>query len=284
MASLVGLSQAPETLYLILRYLGYHDIYSLLQTSKSLYPICHLELWSALVFDHSNAGTNPDRIIEPETGYLRFRDAIFAIGTSGNGFQHTKLLALGTSMFEFGLHDFGLGKSLIELLENGKLAPRAAHLHFDGLDVIGDVGNEVTHILLGLKNYSKAKTPGEFCIALHMEIASVFRPMLHLFDVEKITKYEVSLYISCPSRLVNQTGNPFRMRYQPADDIGGHHHMVELTKALGPMVNLKHFCWDINMSHASRKKFQITDFAAELKELQDVFSRMQKLESLVLLD
>ncbi|KAF3128519.1 hypothetical protein TWF594_011572 [Orbilia oligospora] len=288
MASLVGLSQAPETLYLILKHLDSNDLFSLLLTCKSLYPTCYCELWSALGFEGPNP-INPTRRTVPVKGYTRFRDAIDTFGADNLGFKYTKFLGLGASIFRNRDRSLDLGKKLVGLLKTGKLAPSVADVRFNpwgrrssksiivssnaNPDIPQEFTREMYQVLAGLKKYSETKSPENLSISLRTELVYTIP---RLFDLEKITTYEVGLSFyhrgknrswSTPDS-PNNTGN----------------HILELKTLLGGMTNLKHFSWNMNFRTPHRDAFLIEKFTTEFDELQEVFTKMQYLESLALLD
>ncbi|KAF3295494.1 hypothetical protein TWF132_001538 [Orbilia oligospora] len=288
MASLVGLSQAPETLYLILKHLDSNDLFSLLLTCKSLYPTCYCELWSALGFEGPNP-INPTRRTVPVKGYTRFRDAIDTFGADNLGFKYTKFLGLGASIFRNRDRSLDLGKKLVGLLKTGKLAPSVADVRFNpwgrrssksiivssnaNPDIPQEFTREMYQVLAGLKKYSETKSPENLSISLRTELVYTIP---RLFDLEKITTYEVGLSFyrrgknrswSTPDS-PNNTGN----------------HILELKTLLGGMTNLKHFSWNMNFRTPHRDAFLIEKFTTEFDELQAVFTKMQYLESLALLD
>ncbi|KAF3248582.1 hypothetical protein TWF128_008301 [Orbilia oligospora] len=226
MASLVGLSQAPETLYLILKHLDSNDLFSLLLTCKSLYPTCYCELWSALGFEGPNP-INPTRRTVPVKGYARFRDAIDTFGADNLGFKYTKFLGLGASIFRNRDRSLDLGKKLVGLLKTGKLAPSVVDVRFNPW------GRRSSKSIIVSSNAN----PG------------IFRSW------------------STPDS-PNNTGN----------------HILELKTLLGGMTNLKHFSWNMNFRTPHRDAFLIEKFTTEFDELQAVFTKMQYLESLALLD
>ncbi|KAF3178989.1 hypothetical protein TWF751_000999 [Orbilia oligospora] len=272
MASLVGLSQAPETLYLILKHLDSNDLFSLLLTCKSLYPTCYCELWSALGFEGPNP-INPTRRTVPVKGYARFRDAIDTFGADNLGFKYTKFLGLGASIFRNRDRSLDLGKKLVGLLKTGKLAPSVVDVRFNPWDIPQEFTREMYQVLAGLKKYSETKSPENLSISLRTELVYTIP---RLFDLEKITTYEVGLSFyrrgknrswSTPDS-PNNTGN----------------HILELKTLLGGMTNLKHFSWNMNFRTPHRDAFLIEKFTTEFDELQAVFTKMQYLESLALLD
>ncbi|EGX44113.1 hypothetical protein AOL_s00210g94 [Orbilia oligospora ATCC 24927] len=304
MASLVGLSQAPETLYLILEYLENKDLFSLLLTCKSLYPACYCELWSMLGFGGFNP-INPTRRTVSSKGYARFRDAIDTFGADNLGFKYTKFLGLGASLFQNKYRRLGLGKKLGDLLETGKLAPRVVRVRLhpwgrcslksitassnmspgifrynwcdtkslEVVDIPQEFKEEVGHILVGLKTYSKTKSPEDLSISLQTELV---HSIPQLFDLEKITTYELAVYFYERGRKKSWSTPDSH------NNIGD--HILELKSLLAGMTNLKHFSWNMNFRSTYRDVFLIEKFATEFDELQAVFTKMQYLESLALLD
>ncbi|KAK6525878.1 hypothetical protein TWF281_010922 [Arthrobotrys megalospora] len=268
MASLVGLSKAPETLYLILKYLPNADLFALLRTCKSLYPACYRHLWSTLVFDDVTSWMYPGRGISYFRGCRSIQQLIETEGPDNLGFKYTKFLGLGTAMFNFNVRNLKLGKQLGELLENGKLAPQTVEVRFDCLDVSRQYEQGTAQLLLALRKYSKTKSAKELSISVSPEIV---RSLHDLFDLEKIVKYDLYVHYGEGSRRTWSAGDR---------DTGA--HLKELSGVLAQTVNLKHFSWKTYVRR--RNTFEISDFSEGLGELQATFSNMQHLESLALLD
>lgn len=137
--------------------------------------------------------------------------------------------------------------------------------------VLSEVKPEVVQVLHGLKKYSETKAPEDFSVSLRTEIV---RSLPHLFDLEKITKYEVAVYYPQGSR----------KKCWSTEDGSTGGHISELGSLLTRMINLKHFSWDMKVRIHRRNKFKQSDFLTEFEELQAAFTNMQRLESLALLD
>lgn len=109
MASLEGLSKVPEILFDILSHLSERDVYSVLRTSKSLYPACYRHFWSTLLFHNYGGVWYPNHKDKKYPRPLRSRcdglaDRIYHGDTTNMGFEFTKVIWFGKHLFGDGSH------------------------------------------------------------------------------------------------------------------------------------------------------------------------------------
>ncbi|KAK6522949.1 hypothetical protein TWF281_002376 [Arthrobotrys megalospora] len=248
MASLLQLSKTPEVLYLILQYLKSGDIAALLRTCKALYPTCYAQLWSSI----NVTGLHASRIV----------DLIEKRGAENLGFEHTRYLRLILASWH---------KPVAELLGVGKLNPRvvAVQMQCGDLEQTYRYSLEETSGLSELLKYSKSKSSKDFGIHLKAEI---IRDIPRLFDLKKITRYELYVYVR-----ESESRQPWSSYDPPID-----RQIQELAGLLSQLVNLKYFSWDTYI--CDYEYFDLSDprISKELENLQAAFTNMRYLETLVI--
>ncbi|KAF3183524.1 hypothetical protein EYR41_005878 [Orbilia oligospora] len=262
---LVQLARSPEILYLILDCLPNADLFSLLQTCKSLYPTCYRHLWSVLVFDSTDWYWYPRKGIEYDAvgKLMQTQDNI--------GYQYTKVLDFGSALFYNTLH-VEFRKQLGRLLDIGQLAPKTVMADISVLnDEERDCYPDALRLLRSLKKYSRTKSPGEFSVQLR---TGFIRLLPEHFDLPKITRYDlVSAYKLGPNEKVWSVDGP-----SPKE------HIKELTNILAQLVNLQWFSWD---SHTGkyyidrRTRFKLSEGRQGLEKLQTTFTNMRHLKTLI---
>ncbi|EPS36279.1 hypothetical protein H072_10219 [Dactylellina haptotyla CBS 200.50] len=119
--------------------------------------------------------------------------------------------------------------------------------------------------------YSKTKTQKEFSIHLK---ASIVRDIPKILDLEKITRYELLVYYhECETRQF----------WSITDDSSTVEHIKELTKLLSQLVNLRYFSWNTYFCKYNVFKLaEAKEISDELKKLQNTFTNMRHLKTLVL--
>ncbi|KAF3933397.1 hypothetical protein ABW19_dt0207098 [Dactylella cylindrospora] len=207
----------PELLSSILSHLNLKDIYSLILTCKSLYPISHRKLWSVLhlcdripqkyrgppcpPFVH-----NPDNAIGND-GCRRLVRAIKELGAENLGFGSVRGLVLEPECFSRSVVRDGLVRAIGDEIENGRMMGVRwvkVSVWSNYLETSDNPPEGIERFLRILKEYSEGKSSDEFSFILDANfitsISPWYRPKSTLFDLidlEKITSLDLQLDIFC---------------------------------------------------------------------------------------
>ncbi|KAK6532493.1 hypothetical protein TWF281_006682 [Arthrobotrys megalospora] len=276
----------PEVLLNILDYLPQQDIYSLLRTCKSLYPICYRFLWSIMVFQrdggpwYANRGMNVAKVCNRHFKAIREN-------RNTMGFEHTRVLWLGQELFEQASELWSiksLGRNLIWLLANNILDLREVIVFFSGDAVYnsrmewGYEDRDALEILLALNKYSESKSIRDFSVKVQADAIWSFSTY---FQPELVTHLELQLRIEW---FRSRSGTDIEQLTFEYSEGPIENDIAEFTDLFHKLVNLETFIWKPNFRDSYRTVPALgTTESEKLADLQVAFSKLGRLRKMVLI-
>ncbi|KAK6527267.1 hypothetical protein TWF281_010455 [Arthrobotrys megalospora] len=271
MASLVTLSSSPEILFDILTYLSHNDVFSVLQTCKSLFPVCHRHLWSVLIFQRDGYPWYPSHdLYASKTRYDRILELLQRPGADIPGLAFTKVLWLGDVIFgEQHFHRAkSLGRLIGGLLERDELDLRCAIVSFPAHRFKQDRTPDIFELLLDLKRYSERKSTGNFN-------SRRFSIKLQADTINSLPKYLcLELVTDFVLRVQYDNISNFLGFYGTVDD-----RIAGFISVLNQMPNLEIFTWKVLNDHLMIDRALSTSETA-LTNLQAAFGNLHCLRRL----
>ncbi|KAK6529808.1 hypothetical protein TWF281_008967 [Arthrobotrys megalospora] len=288
MTSITTLSKIPEIIFIILEYLPRPAVLSLLQTCKSLYPICYAHLWStiSLVERDPNRSSHDDRWADK---LQSLANLIKTKGVDALGFRHTRVLELGPAVLAVECDPGQIGSQrprysekgaefillLCDIINGNKLNLQETRIelyrNIRGASVY--IKGRPRELIHSLKRYSETKSSKDLSIHLKTDVV---QDIHILYNVKLIT--DLTLFVN--SVLGYREGHHDENAVTCWSEAPLGSNIIELATLLAGLRNLKRFHWAGHRSTYSLSK--MSDIVNHLAKLQAVFDKIDSLRELVL--
>ncbi|KAK6343017.1 hypothetical protein TWF718_008395 [Orbilia javanica] len=246
---------APEIIFSIVRYLSCAETLNLGLSCKGLYPMCYRALWTSLSVVSAGSWNKTWPGLQIRTGLeWKICETIKEYWLKSPGLRYTKHFDVGRHIYD----DKETASILMQLLEDGKLAPSCINISFYIPDITVENHRPMHQ---RFKEYTESKTLKELKLRIYSALGS---SISELVDLTKITTLELAI-----------PDHGYRAVLTNPDETVGR-RIKEITSVIEKTINLRYFSW----KGTTDRRSLISLISEDLEDLQMAFTNLRRLETL----